>query len=144
VKSVQYVASYSEWIAYSGAQVGLFYWRTPSGADVDFVIYLSDGFCAIDVKISRRLQSSDLRSIKAFSRDYPECTAIFVYRGSEKLRIDGELHAFWRPFFMRKTMVKNHAPMPHPVLVGQRLRLQPSCLKKNEVSFYCTLSTSHK
>jgi len=79
------------WMAYSGRDCELFYWRTRAGAEVDFVVYGKDGFWAIEVKNAAAVRSHDLRSLKSFRDDYPECEPIFVYRGEERLLIDGIL-----------------------------------------------------
>jgi predicted AAA+ superfamily ATPase len=76
------------WIAYSGRDLELFYWRTRSGVEVDFVAYGSDGFWALEVKNTATVRSSDLRALKTFREDYPECTPILVYRGERRLLID--------------------------------------------------------
>ena len=35
-----------------------------------------------------RVRSQDLRALKSFVSDYPECEPVLVYRGIERLRID--------------------------------------------------------
>ena len=79
------------WIAYSGRDCELFYWRTRAGAEVDFVVYGKDGFWAIEVKNTSTVRPHDLRSIRSFRDDYPECEPIVVYRGEERLLVDGIL-----------------------------------------------------
>jgi len=79
------------WIAYSGRSCELFYWRTRAGVEVDFVIYGGDGFWAVEVKNTATVRSQDLRALKSFGNDYPECERIFVYRGDRRLLIDGIL-----------------------------------------------------
>jgi predicted AAA+ superfamily ATPase len=74
------------WIAYSGRRCQLFFWRTRSGSEVDFVVYGEGGFWAIEVKNARRVRPQDLRALETFSADYPECEAVLVYRGTERLR----------------------------------------------------------
>jgi predicted AAA+ superfamily ATPase len=76
------------WIDYSRSSCRLFYWRTKAGTEIDFVIYGKEGFWAIEVKNSRDIRKNDLRPLKTFHQDYPECTPLFVYRGDEKLLID--------------------------------------------------------
>ncbi|MCK4305536.1 MAG: ATP-binding protein [Candidatus Eisenbacteria sp.] len=76
------------WNAYRGERNGLYYWRTRSGVEVDIVLYGEDGLWAIEVKSARQVHSVDLRALKAFREDYPECKAILLYRGRETLRID--------------------------------------------------------
>lgn len=77
------------WIAYSGADAQLYYWRTRSGVEVDFVLYGDAGFWAIEVKNSAKIQPAGLRPLKAFAADYPECTCILLYRGTDRIRTDG-------------------------------------------------------
>jgi predicted AAA+ superfamily ATPase len=79
------------WVAYSGKDCELFYWRTRSGVEVDFVVYGRDGFWAIEVKNSSAVRSKDLRALRSFRDDYPECTPVFLYRGEDRLLIDGVL-----------------------------------------------------
>jgi len=81
------------WIDYGNSSCKLYYWRTKAGAEVDFIIYGKDGFWAIEVKNTQNIRRNDLRSLKAFHQDYPECKPIFVYRGNEKLLIDNILCA---------------------------------------------------
>jgi predicted AAA+ superfamily ATPase len=77
------------WAAYSGSDVNLYYWRTRAGSEVDFVVYGGRGFWALEVKNGRDVRREDLRSLKAFREDYPECAPVFLYRGPDRLRIDG-------------------------------------------------------
>ena len=81
------------WIAYSGAVAQLFFWRTRSGVEVDFVVHGEAGFWAFEVQNSIRVRPGDLRSLKTFLSDYPECTPVLLYRGDDRLRIDGILCA---------------------------------------------------
>ena len=63
--------------------------RPRSGAEVDFVVYGPAGFWAIEVKNAGRVHPQDLRALKAFAADYPECEPILLYRGADRLHIDG-------------------------------------------------------
>ncbi len=76
------------WIAYSERQVDLFYWRTRSGVEVDFILYGKAGFWAIEVKNTDRVRPQDLKPLQAFLMDYPQCQPIFLYRGKNRLRIN--------------------------------------------------------
>jgi hypothetical protein len=62
-----------------------------AGAEVDFVIYGKECFWAVEVKNTRKLRRNELRPLKTFHQDYPECQPIFVYRGNERLLIDNIL-----------------------------------------------------
>ena len=77
------------WIAYSGCDCRLHFWRTAKGTEVDFILYGGDGFWALEVKNTTRIRPQDLRGLRSFRDDYPECTAALLYRGTERLRIDG-------------------------------------------------------
>ena len=79
------------WIAYSGSDCELFYWRTRAGLEVDFVVYGQDGFWAIEVKNTAAVRSQDLRALRSFREDYPGCELVFLYRGKERLLIDDVL-----------------------------------------------------
>ncbi len=75
------------WIAYSRADAELFYWRTRSGVEVDFVVYGADVFTAIEVKNSGVVRSGDVRALGSFKADYPEANVLLLYRGEERLKI---------------------------------------------------------
>lgn len=77
------------WIDYSGTDARLYTWRTRSGVEVDFVLYGSEGLSAIEVKSAGRLRPQDLRPLKSFKEDYPESTALLLYRGAHPLLRDG-------------------------------------------------------
>jgi predicted AAA+ superfamily ATPase len=76
------------WVASAAGSSELFFWRTPAGLEVDFVVYGERGFWAIEVKGTDRVRPEDLRSLRAFREDYPEAEAILLYRGRDRLRID--------------------------------------------------------
>lgn len=73
------------WIDYSTGENKLFFWRTRSGTEVDFVLYGESCFCAMEVKNSQRVNRKDLRGLKTFKEDYPECSVALLYRGKERL-----------------------------------------------------------
>ena len=77
------------WIAYSRFDVDLGFWRTRAGTEVDFVVYGDTGLQAFEVKNAARVHSADLRALRAFRDDYPEAESALLYRGHERLRIDG-------------------------------------------------------
>ena len=77
------------WIAYSGRDVALHYWRTRSGVEVDFVGYGPHDFWAIEVKHAEVVRSQDVKSLLAFMADYPEAKPLLLYRGRDTLDIQG-------------------------------------------------------
>ncbi len=79
------------WIAYSGRDCGLYYWRTKSGVEVDFVLYGEETFGAIEVKNAARVHPKMLKNLSAFREDYPEAQTLLLYRGKERLLINNIL-----------------------------------------------------
>lgn len=79
------------WIAYSGGDFNLYFWRTRAGSEVDFVVYGPEGFWALEVKNTRLVRPEDLRGLRSFQAEYPEAEAFFLYRGEDLLRIGGIL-----------------------------------------------------
>jgi uncharacterized protein len=77
------------WIAYTTEPHELFFWRTRSGVEVDFVIYGPREFVAIEVKNTARIQARDLTPLKTFRQEYPPSRQLFLYRGVERMIIDG-------------------------------------------------------
>lgn len=76
------------WIAYTAEPHELFFWRTRSGIEVDFVIYGPHKFVAIEVKNTARIQARDLAPLKTFRQEYPPSRQLFLYRGDERMIID--------------------------------------------------------
>jgi uncharacterized protein len=65
---------------------GIHYWRTATGAEVDFVRYGERGLKAVEVKRSERLREGDLRGLEAFLDDYPMAQAWLVCAASRRYR----------------------------------------------------------
>lgn len=76
------------WIAYSRSDLELYFWRTKSGVEVDFIIYGENTFVAIEIKASRSVSSRDIRPLKSFLEDYPQAQAFLLYGGQERLKIN--------------------------------------------------------
>jgi len=79
------------WCDYSDSSVECFFWRSRGGAEVDFVLYGERHFYAVEVKNAKQVYPKSLKSLKTFITDYPEAEAILLYRGKERLAIDGIL-----------------------------------------------------
>ena len=75
------------WNDYIGTPYSLHYWRTRSGAEVDFIVYGEKGFWAIEVKNNKNVYTKDVRHLNAFCEDYPEATPLLLYRGTERHKI---------------------------------------------------------
>lgn len=74
------------WIDYSDKKSSLYYWRTPKGLEVDFIVYGEGGLLALEVKNTARIRPEDLRALEAFRADYPEAECVCLYRGHERLK----------------------------------------------------------
>lgn len=79
------------WIGYRGNNEQLYFWRTKSGVEVDFVVYGPDTFCAIEVKNSSKIHKKMLNGLLSFKQDYPEAEILLIYRGKERLKTKGIL-----------------------------------------------------
>jgi predicted AAA+ superfamily ATPase len=73
------------WIDYAKTRRELFFWRTRSGVEVDFVLYGPDGICGIEVKNSRSVRPADLRGLRSFKEEYPESVVLLLYRGTDRM-----------------------------------------------------------
>jgi predicted AAA+ superfamily ATPase len=62
----------------------LYYWRTQHGEEVDFVLYGEKGFHAFEIKRKASIHSTDIKSLLAFGKDYPEAKLHLIYGGKEK------------------------------------------------------------
>jgi predicted AAA+ superfamily ATPase len=67
----------------------IYFWRTKSGSEVDFVIYGSSVFLAVEVTNSAVIRPKDLRAIRTLLADYSQCKGIMLYRGSDTFVRDG-------------------------------------------------------
>jgi uncharacterized protein len=76
------------WISYSSGKQTLFFWRTKSGNEVDFILYGEKSITAIEVKNSDKIHKKDLSGLKAFKEDYPQAQCFLLYRGKEQLKMN--------------------------------------------------------
>lgn len=68
----------------------LFYYRTATGIEVDFIVYGKKGIRAFEVKRTGRTSSDTLRGLKYFSREYPQSKNFLIYGGKRRMR-DGNI-----------------------------------------------------
>ena len=73
------------WIGYSKTVRELFFWRTRSGVEVDFVVYGPDGLWALEVKNTRQVRPADLNGLLGFKEEYPKSRALLLYRGADRM-----------------------------------------------------------
>lgn len=66
----------------------LYYYRTATGIEVDFIAYGKRGIIAFEVKHSGRFSDSMLKGLKHFLKDYPHSRAYLLYLGNETFYFD--------------------------------------------------------
>jgi predicted AAA+ superfamily ATPase len=79
------------WNDYGTEKHDIAFWRTRSGVEVDIVVYGPLGFWAIEVKNATKVHSLDTKPLEAFLADYPMAKGILLYRGKERLSLNGIL-----------------------------------------------------
>ncbi|MCL5674488.1 MAG: AAA family ATPase [Candidatus Omnitrophica bacterium] len=99
------------WNSYTGDRNKIYYWRTQSGSEIDFIVYGENVFWAIEVKNTVRIRPEDLKALKSFKSDYPESSVFLLYRGKEKIK-KGEILCLPSDEFM---MELNHSNLFHNV-----------------------------
>ncbi len=62
----------------------LYFWRTVTDLEVDFVLYGKNGLLAFEIKRTRNVTSSALKGLKAFKEEYPEAKAYLIFNGKYK------------------------------------------------------------
>jgi predicted AAA+ superfamily ATPase len=67
---------------YGDLDYELSYWRTPTGIEVDFVLYGERGLVAIEVKRAARLRHGDLAGLHAFREEFPGARTLALYTGA--------------------------------------------------------------
>ena len=66
----------------------IFFWRTRSSLEVDFVLYGPRGLLAIEIKRSTQIQPKDTRALREFKNDYPPAKCFVFYGGPSTLYMD--------------------------------------------------------
>ena len=74
------------WSDYSNEKQALYFWRTRSGTEVDFIVDGPKGLWAIEVKNAKQIRPQDTKALETFLQDYPDAQAILLYRGKEKIK----------------------------------------------------------
>jgi predicted AAA+ superfamily ATPase len=66
----------------------LYYFRTSTGVEVDFILYGKNGIKAVEVKATDHFQDNMLAGLKNFSADYPEAKLYLLYGGTKRMYVD--------------------------------------------------------
>lgn len=62
----------------------IYFWRTSSGQEVDFVIYGEKGLHAFEIKRTNNITAKSLKGLLAFQKDYPEAKLHLLYLGNHR------------------------------------------------------------
>ena len=73
--------------AYNKDGYQMYFWRTKSKNEVDFVLYGPQGLVAIEVKRTTQVRNADTSGLKAFKQDYPQARLLLLYNGEESLQV---------------------------------------------------------
>lgn len=71
--------------AYRHLGYTLYFWRSRSGLEVDFVLYGERGLHAFEVKLTTKVNRGDTKGLRAFLDDYPMAKAYLVYCGDREM-----------------------------------------------------------
>ncbi len=89
------------YLDYSRSRGSLGFWRTPSGTEIDFVWWYGDEIVPIEVKASKEVRSSVLKSIRSLSEQKSIRASYVVYLGEKELRF-GDTWALPAISFLKK------------------------------------------
>lgn len=67
----------------------VYFWRTATDLEVDFITYGAKGLHAFEIKRSANINLKAFRGLKAFQKDYPEAKLFLIYGGSRHEYHDG-------------------------------------------------------
>jgi len=80
-------------IDYYRSDSQLYYWRTVSGVEVDFIIYGQKSMLAFEIKHSTQITPKMLRGLRSFKEDYPMAKLYILYMGDKKLFLNDNIVA---------------------------------------------------
>jgi len=70
----------------------LYYWRTKTGLEVDFILYGKRGLIAFEIKNGKQIHTSSTKNLLSFSKEYPIAKTYLIYRGNHERSFNG-IHA---------------------------------------------------
>ena len=80
-------------ISYYRLNRQLYYWRTASGVEVDFIVYGDNVLSAFEIKHNRTIQTKMLNGLKHFKEDYPMAKCYVLYLGAQTLHLPNDITA---------------------------------------------------
>ena len=88
-------------IDYNRYDLSIYFWRTATGIEVDFVVYGENGLFAFEIKSSSYLERTALNGLKAFQKDYPIAQCYLIYTG-----VHEEIHGSITVLPIKKALLK--------------------------------------
>ena len=83
-------------IDYHQLDLDIYFWRTKTGTEVDFVLYGERGLFAFEIKSSAYVEKKDFFGLKTFKKDYPAAQCFLIYAG-ERLEQYGDISVIPMP-----------------------------------------------
>lgn len=77
------------WCDYRFDGSSLYFWRTRAGSEIDFVVYGSVDFVAVEVKNAKSVLTADVRALRTFGCDYPGASTVLLFRGNNATTVRG-------------------------------------------------------
>lgn len=74
---------------YGNCEYEIYYWRTATQLEVDFVLYGPRGLLAFEIKSGSTIHPSDLHGLLAFKEEYPMVRPFIIYNGDRELNQNG-------------------------------------------------------
>jgi len=65
----------------------IYYWRTTTGTEVDFIVYGTEKLLAFEIKCSKSITPKMLHGLKQFKQDYSMAELFIIYTGQEVLNL---------------------------------------------------------
>ncbi len=82
------------WAELNIPAIRIYYWRTTTGQEVDFILESGKRLIAIEVKASSKISLSDAKNLRIFMDEYPECCAgLIAYSGKEIVPLGSKIWA---------------------------------------------------
>lgn len=73
-------------IDYAQLDLKIYYWRTVTQLEVDFILYGEQGLFAFEIKSKRSCQKKDFTALKKFREDYSMAQCYLLYTGDRAER----------------------------------------------------------
>ena len=71
-------------VDYYRLDLSIYYWRTSTGLEVDFIVYGEKGLFAFELKSRRYFERKDFSGLNAFKKDYSIAQCFLIYGGEHR------------------------------------------------------------